>query len=410
MGSGLHDEIYARIREAVDVLEGVVHRTPLSGSMTLSRMVGGDVYLKLENLQKVGAFKVRGAYYKLWKEKARGARSCVTASSGNHAQGVAYSAGVLGMRATVYMPRFTATYKVEATRGYGAEVVLVGESYEDAYEAAVEHARREGAPFIHPFDDLDIVAGQGTIGVEIIEDLSDVDVILVPVGGGGLISGIAVAVKRLRPGAKVVGVQPRGAAAMCESFKRGEIVEVERPFSVADAVLVRRPGELTFKVVSGLVDDMVVVDDSDIARALFLLMERVKLVAEPAGALGVAAMLSGAVDVSGRKVVAVISGGNVDMSLLSEIIAKGLLLESRHIRIQGVLPDRPGQLKRVIDIIAEMNLNIVDVKHERGNPLVNPGLAMVTLEVEVPNREVAEQLVERLRKCGLDFRLVPPGE
>ncbi len=400
------------IREAREVLRGVVHRTPLSSSMTFSQMTGGEVYLKLENLQKTGAFKLRGAYYALWKRLQEAPLSlCVTASSGNHGQGVAYAASVLGVKSKVVMPVHTPVYKVQAVKGYGAEVVLHGETYDDAYAKAKEIAEREGAFFVHPFDDERVIAGQGTIGLEIAEDLPVVDIVVVPVGGGGLISGIAVALKAVcGKHVKVIGVQPKGAPALYESYRKGSLVTVERPQTIADGVIVKRPGRLTFKLIQEFVDDMVVVDDREIARAMFLLLERAKLVAEPAGALSVAALLSGAVNVKGKKVVAVVSGGNVDMSLLSRIIERSLYLEGRQVKIRGVLPDRPGELKKVIDVIAEYRLNIVHIEHERGNPLINPGYAEVTIGVEVPSLEVVKKVLAKLKGQGIEFELVNPHE
>ncbi len=406
----LVDDISVKIREALNVLRNTIHRTPLTRSMTFSRITGGEVYLKMENLQKTGAFKVRGAYYKLWKLTQQGYNSCITASSGNHAQGVAYSASMLGSKATIFMPRYTPFYKVEATKSYGAEVILYGEIYDEAYSKAYEVSKKRGVPFIHPFDDTDIIAGQGTIGVEIYEDLEDVDIVIVPVGGGGLISGIAIALKKLKPSVKVIGVQPKGAPSTYLSYYEGKIVETPHVFTIADGVIVKKPGELTFKIIKELVDDMVIVDDREIAKAVFLLLERVKVVAEPAGALGVAAILSGKVDIGNKKSVILISGGNVDLSLLSRIIEKSLYLEGRQVKIRGMLLDRPGQLKKVVDVIAEYGLNIVSIDHERGNPLVNPGMAEVTLGLEIPNREIIDRVLIKLKELGLDFQLIQTGE
>ncbi len=401
------EELTVKIKEAREMLQGVIHVTPLVSNKTFSDLSGGEVYLKLENLQKTGAFKVRGAYYKISKlVRTRGIRKVVTASSGNHAQGVAYSASLLGVEAVVVMPRYTPFYKVNAARGYGARVILHGETYDDAYLYASEIAKKESVPFVHPFDDPDIIAGQGTIGVEIYEQLPDSDLVLVPVGGGGLISGIAVALKRLSSRVKVIGVQPRGAPAMYMSYKQGRIVETPQVFSIADGVIVKKPGELTFSIIQDLVDDMVIVDEKDIARAVFMLLERAKTVAEPAGALAVAAVLSGSVDVKGKKAVCVVSGGNADPSLLSRIINQVLYLEGRQVRIRGVLPDRPGQLKRVIDPIAELGFNIVEIEHERLNPLISPGMAQVTLGLEVPSPDAVEKLLLKLKELGLDFTVV----
>ncbi|MGB9709521.1 MAG: threonine ammonia-lyase [Infirmifilum sp.] len=405
--SSLVEDINIRIREAYDILSPVIHHTPLMPSKTLSDMTQGEVLLKLENFQKTGAFKVRGAYYKLSKLKQKeGISRVVAASSGNHAQGVAYSASQLGIAATIFMPRYTPFYKVNATKSYGAQVILHGETYDESYRKALEFANAQKMPFIHPFEDPDIIAGQGTIGVEIFKDAHRVDVVVVPVGGGGLISGIAVALKKLNDKIKIIGVQPSGAPAMYLSYKQGKLVETPNVFSIADGVIVKKPGELTLKIMEEVVDDMVLVDDKDTARAVFVLLERAKTVAEPAGALSVAALLSGAIDVKGKRAVAVVSGGNVEPSLLSRIITQTLFVEGRQVKIRGMLPDRPGQLKRVIDVVADLGLNIISIEHERVNPLVAPGLAEVTLGIEVPSREVINLLIVRLKEQGLSFEVV----
>jgi threonine dehydratase len=405
--SSLVEDINIRIREAYDILSPVIHHTPLMPSKTLSDMTQGEVLLKLENFQKTGAFKVRGAYYKISKLKQKeGISRVVAASSGNHAQGVAYSASQLGIAATIFMPRYTPFYKVNATKSYGAQVILHGETYDESYRKALEFANAQKMPFIHPFEDPDIIAGQGTIGVEIFKDAHRVDVVVVPVGGGGLISGIAVALKKLNDKIKIIGVQPSGAPAMYLSYKQGKLVETPNVFSIADGVIVKKPGELTLKIMEEVVDDMVLVDDKDTARAVFVLLERAKTVAEPAGALSVAALLSGAIDVKGKRAVAVVSGGNVEPSLLSRIITQTLFVEGRQVKIRGMLPDRPGQLKRVIDVVADLGLNIISIEHERVNPLVAPGLAEVTLGIEVPSREVINLLIVRLKEQGLSFEVV----
>ncbi|RLE61216.1 MAG: threonine ammonia-lyase [Thermoprotei archaeon] len=404
--SNIIDSINVRIREALQVLRPIIHTTPLTLSRTFSKMAGGEVYLKLENLQKTGAFKVRGAYFKLSKLSGENVTRVVAASSGNHAQGVAYSASLLGIKATIVMPKYTPFFKIEATKSYGADVILHGETYDDAYAKALEISKRENIPFIHPFEDPDIIAGQGTIGVEIYEKLEDADIVVVPVGGGGLISGIAVALKKLNPDIKVIGVQPSGAPSMYLSYHEKKLVTTPHVFSIADGVIVKKPGELTFKLVSELVDDMVLVDDKEIAHAVFMLLERAKVVAEPAGALSLAAILSNKIDVREKKVVAVISGGNIDPSLLARIINQILYIEGRQIKIQGVLPDKPGQLKKVIDIISELGLNIISIEHERINPLVSPGTAQVTLGLEVPDKNTVNLLLIKLKEKGLDFNVI----
>ncbi|RLF19066.1 MAG: threonine ammonia-lyase [Thermoprotei archaeon] len=401
------ESIWRCIKEAKEVLSQVIHRTPLIRSATFSSMTGGDVFLKLENLQKTGSFKIRGAYYKLWKLiKERNLKCCVAASSGNHAQGVAYAASLLGIKSIIVMPEYTPVAKINATMGYGAKVVLYGSTYDEAYRKALEICKEEDAVFIHPFDDPDIIAGQGTIGIEIYEDLRNVDVVLVPVGGGGLISGIAIALKKINPDVKIIGVQAKGAPAMTLSFKKGYMVKYDNPYTIADAIIVKRPGELTFSIVKELVDDMILVDDFDISRAIFLLLERCKLVAEPAGALGLAAILSGKVDIKGKKAVAVISGGNIDMALLAKIIEKILFKERREVRIRGTLPDRPGMLKKVLEVLAEVKANIVTIEHDRFNPNLEPGMAEVTITIEVPSVGGLDEILAKLKRIGYEFKLV----
>ncbi|MEM1984729.1 MAG: threonine ammonia-lyase, partial [Candidatus Korarchaeum sp.] len=367
----LADDIFSRIEEAREFLRPVVHRTPLITSRTLSELSGREVHLKMENLQKTGSFKVRGAYYKM--RRMGSPRGVVAASSGNHAQGVAYSAGLLGIKAVIVMPKYTPFFKVNATKGYGARVILHGETYDDAYIKAKEISESEGIPFIHPFDDPDVIAGQGTVGMEVQEDLGDADSVIVPVGGGGLISGIAIAMKSLNPNVRIIGVQPSGAPSAFLSYERGTPVETQQAYSIADGVVVKRPGDLTLRIMRDFVDEIVLVDDREIARAIFLLLERVKTVVEGAGALPVAALISGKLKLRGKRVVCVLSGGNIDPSMLIRITNRVLALEGRQVKVTGTLPDRSGQLKRVIDVVAELGFNIVEVEHERLNPLVHPG-------------------------------------
>jgi len=401
------DEILRNIRDARRVLAPIIHRTPLDHSLTFSRMTGGDIYLKLENLQKTGAFKVRGAYYALWKKRQRGKFDiCVAASSGNHAQGVAFAASQLGIKSVIVMPEYTSVAKVQATRGYGAEVVLHGRTYDDAYEKAVQLAEEINAVFIHPFDDKHVIAGQGTIGTEIEEDLPDVEIVVVPVGGGGLISGIAVALKHLKPKIKIYGVQAKGAAAMVESFRKGRRIEIEKVDTIADGIAVKKPGELTFRIIEEYVDDVIAVDDNEIIRAMFLLLERSKSLAEPAGAVGMAAVLSGKIDVEGKKTAIVVSGGNVDMALLSHIIQKALVVEGREVRLRGVLPDRPIFLKEVLEVVSTMRVNIVSISHDRANPVLPPGKAEVELTLETPPGFDIGQLLEELKNKGFEFKEV----
>ncbi|WP_290588345.1 threonine ammonia-lyase [Alicyclobacillus sp.] len=311
----------ADILAAREVLHGVVHRTPLTPNRTLSRLMGAQVFLKLENLQRTGAFKLRGAFHKVATlSEAERRRGIVTASAGNHAQGVALAAAHFGVPCTVVMPEHAPVTKITATRGYGAEVQLVGQNYDEAYQ----HARRmadEGRTFVHAFDDPAVIAGQGTIGLEILEDNPALDTLVVPVGGGGLLAGIAIAVKSRHPHVRLVGVQPAGSNAAVRSFHAGHPVRIDTPASIADGLMVKAPGELPMAIIRALVDDMVTVTDDAIRDAILFLLERTKLLVEGAGAAGVAALLSGRVQAAGRQIAVLLSGGNLDLARLHTLAA-----------------------------------------------------------------------------------------
>ncbi|MEB2836327.1 MAG: threonine ammonia-lyase [Desulfurococcales archaeon] len=394
-------------REAVGVLGGVVHRTPLDFSATFSRMTGARVYLKLENLQKTGAFKVRGAYFKISRlspeERARGV---VAASAGNHAQGVAFAASRQGVKATIVMPETAPQAKVDATRGYGAEVVLYGRVYDDAYSKALEIARETGATFIHPFDDPLIIAGQGTIAVEIEEQLGGPpDLVVVPVGGGGLASGIASWLKTRHPGVRVVGVEPAYAPKFTRSLEAGRPVEVPASPGLMDGLVTKKPGRITFSLLSRLLDGMVTVTDEEVARAIFLLLERSKTLAEGAGAAALAALLSGKVEVrEGERVAVIVSGGNIDMTRLPKVVYYQLVREYRVVRLQGLIPDAPGWLNRVLEVLARAKLNIIDIRHDRMLPFLEPGWAEVEVIAEAPSPQAVSEVLEALNSLGLPFR------
>ncbi|PZN12920.1 MAG: threonine ammonia-lyase [Bacillota bacterium] len=376
------------IREAAATIAGFVHRTPLLGSAAFSELAGTDVYLKLENLQKTGSFKVRGAFNRLARlEPAARGQGVICASAGNHAQGVAMAGARLGIPVTVVMPETAPTTKVVATRGYGAEVVLYGQGYDQAYEKAMEIATARGLTFIHAFDDPLVVAGQGTVGLEILEDLPDVETVVVPVGGGGLIAGIAIAVKEQRPDVRVVGVQAAGAPALVRSFRQGRLETIERARTLADGLAVKTPRELTFRLICRYVDDMVTVSEEEIARAILLLLERAKLVAEGAGAAALAALLHHKVERPGRRTAVVVSGGNIDVNLLARIIERGLLEDGRLIRIKTLVPDRPGALQALLKVIADEGGNILSVYHDRLRHEVALGEAEVELIVETRDAE-----------------------
>jgi threonine dehydratase len=389
------------IEEAFARLEGKIHRTPLDYSATFSKIVNGNVFLKLENMQKTGSFKVRGALFKIMRnlDKAK-EKGVVAASSGNHAQGVAYSSQMMGIDATIVMPEATPPFKVNATRSYGAKVLLYGSVYDDAYNKALEISRETGAMLVHPFNDLEIIAGQGTIGMEILKQLPDVNEVVVPIGGGGLISGIGAALKLKNRNIKVVGVEPESAPKYKTSKERGEIVRIDPKPSLADGVITKSVGNLTFDIMNEVVDDVVTVDEDSIARAIYLLMERTKLVVEGAGALPLAALLNGAVRKAGRNTVLVLSGGNIDLTTLYRIILRGLSADGRIVEISLMLKDSPGELKKVLDIIYKFRGNIIEIRHDRFGLKIPPGFAKADLVVELPSKECEEQIRSELRTLG----------
>ena len=398
---------YDAIEAADAALEGVVKRTPLVRSKLLSERTGGAVYLKLENLQNAGSFKLRGAYNTIRQltsdERARGV---VCASAGNHAQGVAWAAAKMGVPATVFMPRFAPPAKIQATRGYGAEVVLEGTIYDDAYEAARRRAETHGTPFIHAFDDARVIAGQGTLGLELVRELPDLDVVLCPVGGGGLIAGVAAAVKHHRPGAEVVGVEAEGAQSMKRSLEEGRIVPMTSMATIADGIAVKVPGSVTFPLVQRLVERVVTVGDEETAYALYLLLQRGKLLAEPAGAVGLAALLTGALDVAGRTAVVVVSGGNIDPALLTQIIERGLLRDGLSAKIAVDLPDKPGMLDGLLDVLAQLQTNIQSVKHDRYNAAVPIGHVRVTVTFRTLGGEQLAEVEAALAARGFAHRVL----
>ena len=397
---------YEEIRRADSMRGGEIKRTPLVHSPAFSEMTGSEVHLKAEFRQKTGSFKIRGAYYKIMSlSDAERARGVVAASAGNHAQGVAFASSLVGTRCTIVMPKNASPAKVAATRGYGAEVILEGTSYDESHARAREISAETGAAMIHAFDDPQIVAAQGVIGLEILEDLPDVDEIYLPVGGGGLAAGVLLAVKERNPGVRVVGVQSSSFPAMRESIRRGSLAESGGTRTIADGISVRRPGRLTFGIVSRLIDEVVLVDDTEITKAMFLLMERMKFVVEPAGAASLAYLVSRR-PAPGKKVVAVLAGGNVDMYLLGQIVDKGLAAMGRLLKLSIVLPDRPGVFKEIVDEITAVSANIVEVVHDRLSSGISAGSAGVTLSLETQGKEQSDRLIEALRGRGIQFELL----
>lgn len=399
----------AEIEAARDVVAAVVEATPMERSRVLTEAHGVPVLLKAENLQRTGSYKIRGAYHRLSKlTPAERAAGVVAASAGNHAQGVAFAARELGIAATIFMPIGVALPKLQATRGYGAEVVLHGHVVDETLQAAAEFARRTGAIFIPPFDHPDVVAGQGTLGLEILDEVPEVETIVVPVGGGGLISGVATAVAQksaqLGRRIRVIGVQAANAASYPPSLHAGEIQTIDVRPTIADGIAVARPGALNFEIIRHTVDEMVTVSDDDTARALLVLLERAKLVVEPAGAVGVAALLAKAFEPRGTTVV-VLSGGNIDPMVMERVISRGLAASSRYLKVNIPLPDRPGQLARIAELIADANANVVEVLHTRhGNGL---RISEVEIEIHMETRgaEHAELVLTKLFEAGYQPRV-----
>jgi threonine dehydratase len=388
------------VRAARELLRDVVVDTPVLHSRFLSDRVGGPVYLKCENLQRAGSFKVRGAYVRIARlSEADRAHGVVAASAGNHAQGVALAAGLLGGKATVYMPEGAPLPKVEATRSYGADVILRGPVVDESLSAAREHAEQHDAVFIHPFDHPDVVAGQGTIGLEILEQCPEVRTIVVPVGGGGLAAGVAAAVKELRPDVKVIGVQAKRAAAFPPSLATGHPMRMDVGPTMADGIAVGRPGELTFGMVAELVDAVVTVSEESLAQALLACLERSKQVVEPAGAAGVAAMLEHSYAFE-PPVLAVLSGGNIDPLLLAKVLRHGLSAAGRYLVFRCRLSDRPGALVTLLGELAELGVNVLDVTHERVAARLHVDEAEVLLHVETRGPEHCDEVLGRLRAGG----------
>jgi len=397
---------YDDILKANSTKSEKIRKTPIVYSPTFSDLSGSKVYLKSEFQQKTGAFKIRGAYHKILSltddEKQKGV---VAASAGNHAQGVAYAANAEKIKCTILMPKNASPAKVSATKGYGAEVILEGTNYDEASAKAKEIANETGAILIHAFDDPEIIAGQGVIGLEILEEMPDVEEVYVPIGGGGLAAGILIAIKTTHPNVKVIGVQSRSFPSMFESWKKGSITSVGGARTIADGISVKVPGQTTFSIINELIDDIVLVDDSEIIKAIFLLMERMKVVIEPAGAVGLAHLISQKPS-PGKKVVSILAGGNIDMYLLGQVVDKGLAAMGRLLKISVLLPDRPGAFKEIVDEISSANANIVEVVHDRLSSDINAGSASVTLSLETAGKEQTEKLIEAFQKKNIQFKLL----
>ena len=393
------DSIY----KASHVLKEVIRNTDLIKAPKINP--DADVYLKTENLQVTGSFKVRGAYYKIStlseEERKKGVIAC---SAGNHAQGVALAATKAGIKSLICLPDGAPISKVEATKGYGAEVCLVPGVYDDAYNKALQLRDEKGYTFIHPFDDENVIAGQGTIGIEILEQLPDMDAVVVPIGGGGLISGVAFAIKSLNPKIKVYGVQAAGAPSMYKSVKDGKIERLDSVSTIADGIAVKEPGENTFDLVSKYVDEIVTVTEDEISGAILSLIEQQKLISEGAGAVSVAAVMFDKVPVKGKKVVCLVSGGNIDVTILSRVIRRGLVKSGRASLLTIELVDKPGQLVGVSKIIADLGGNVTAVHHERADANANVNGCFLRIQLETRNFEHLEQIRAALKDAG--FKVV----
>lgn len=389
------------IKEARKTIDGIVKKTPLIESPSLGKQVGGIVYFKYENLQKTGSFKIRGAINKIAnltdEEKSRGV---IASSAGNHAQGVALGATAQGIHSTIVMPETTPIAKISATKGYGGDVVLYGAAYDDAYEKACELQKKSGAVFLHPFDDEYVIAGQGTIALEILEDVSDFDMIIVPVGGGGLISGVATAAKEINPNIQVIGVETENVPSMKESVDKGKIITVDPNISIADGINVRTPGKITFDLVSRYVDNIITVSEDEIADAIVFLLEKGKNLAEGAGATPLAAVLSGKIDCTNKKVCVIISGGNIDITLIDRIVNRSLLNQGRRFEFKVVVQDRYGETEKLLKLITEHKANILFITQSMYNSELEINMQEMTLVLECSDNEHKKLIWRKIKEAG----------
>ncbi|AVQ16639.1 threonine ammonia-lyase [Fusobacterium gonidiaformans 3-1-5R] len=390
-----------KIQEAKSCIQDSVRKTPVLNCPKLGAQTGNDVYFKLENLQQTGSFKLRGALNKIAHLSEEEKKCGVIASSaGNHAQGVALGATAKGIKSTIVMPAGAPLSKVRATREYGAEVVLHGAVYDNAYQKALEIQKETGAIFLHPFDDEEVIAGQGTIGLEILEQLPDVDAVLVPIGGGGILAGIATAIKSVKPEVKVIGVEAAGAASMTAALAKGECCDIENCSTIADGIAVRKVGYKTLELVKKYVDEVVTVTEDEIVQGIFYLLEKSKLVAEGAGASGVAALLAGKINLKGKKVCAVISGGNVDMNFIEKIVNKALVLNGQRHEITVYIPDKPGEMEKLTRVLHEQNANIIYISQTKYRASLAITEVKVDLVVECRDEAHQEEIHAALEKNG----------
>jgi threonine dehydratase len=399
-------KLWEEIEDARNKIRRAILQTPMIYSDTFSKLTGKEVFLKLENLQKTGSFKIRGAHYKLSRfTPSMRKLGVVAASAGNHAQGVAFASSLLGVDSTIVMPESASLAKQMATRSYGGEVVLFGQDTDEALGYA-KNLAKEGKVLVHPFDDEQVIAGQGTIGIEILEEVPGVEGIIVPVGGGGLISGIATIIRKKKPHVKIIGVQSAQVPSVFYSFKRKEIVEVKVKPTLADGIAIRRAGEMTFPIIQKGVDEIVTVKEDEIASAILLLIERKRVVSEGAGATPLAALLSRRLKIRSKKVVLVISGGNIDVNLLDRIIEKGLAQTGRLVRVGILLRDVPGALSRLSGLVAQYRANILHIIHERAAKDIPIGFSKVILVLETRGSDHIREIKEGLKKNGYSIEML----
>jgi threonine dehydratase len=395
------------VKEAYQILQPKIRKTPLERSKTFSNFLKANVYLKEENLQTTGSFKIRGAYNKIYhlteKEKKQGV---VCASAGNHAQGVAHASTLMGVNSTVYMPIYTSPAKVIATKSYGAHVVLEGATYDDAAVAAIKYAEEKKLTFIHAFNDDYVIAGQGTIGIEIFEELPTVDAVIIPIGGGGLIGGIALALKTLKPTVQIIGVEAEGAQSMKLSLEQHKIVPLKSIMTIADGIAVKTPKDLTFALAQQYVDEIVTVKDEEIANALYLLLQRTKLVVEPAGAVGLAALLSKKISYPKKNVVAILSGGNINLSLLTQIIERGMMRHKLLVKVAITALDKPRVLKDILAILGNVGANVNSIEHDRITTAVPVGYVKIIITFQTLGKEQIEMIKERFDQKKVQYHIV----
>ena len=386
-----------KVKEAKKILDGIIDRTPLLKTNNL--VANYNLYIKAENLQYTGAFKLRGAYYKMSQlTKEEKSHGVIAASAGNHAQGVAYAAQKMNIPACIVMPKTAPISKVEATRKYGVEVVLFGNNFDEAYQEARRIQKETNATFIEPFNDIDIICGQGTIALEILEDLPDVDLVIIPIGGGGLAAGIAATIKALKPECLVYGAEAKTAASMYESFQQNKLASLEQCYTIADGISVKTPGDLTYEICKETLDGILLVDDEEISSGVLSIMENLKLVAEGAGAVAVTAALYQSIDLTNKKVVALLSGGNIDVTMISKIIDRGLSKTGRKLSFGTTIPDRPGQLNQLLLLLSDLNANIININHNHSHYLSTPDRCYVEISVETANHSHQYEILRILEE------------